>query len=69
MSDMMIDQMIHIISNKTGLHTDLVEKILFSGILDWYEEAKKNQYSRRGYLEGEAKEGDVAYSSHRQIKQ
>jgi len=53
---MMIDQMIHIISNKTGLHTDLVEKILFSGILDWYEEAKKNQYSRREYLEGEAKE-------------
>ena len=56
MSDMIIDQIIHIISNKTGLHTDLVEKILFSGILDWYEEAKKNQCRRRGYLEEEAKE-------------
>ena len=55
MSDMIIDQIIHIISNKTGLHPELIEKILFSGVLDWYEEAKKNQCRRRGYLEAEAK--------------
>jgi hypothetical protein len=63
MSDMILDQIIHIISNKTGLHTDLVEKILFSGILDWYEEAKKNQCRRREYLKEEAKEMGIALES------
>jgi hypothetical protein len=56
MSDMILDQIIHTISDRTGLHSELVEKILFNGILDWYEEAKKNQCSRRKYLEEEAKE-------------
>jgi hypothetical protein len=63
MSDMIIDQIIHIISNKTGLHTDLVEKILFNGILDWYEEAKKSQCRRREYLKEEAKELRIALES------
>ena len=63
MSDMIIDQIIHIISYKTGLHTDLVEKILFGGILDWYEEAKKNQCRRRGYLKEEAKEMGLTLES------
>jgi hypothetical protein len=56
MSDMTLDQLIYSISNKTGLHTELVERILSNGILEWYEEAKKNQYSRRRYLKEEAKE-------------
>jgi hypothetical protein len=60
MSDMILDQIIHIISNKTGLHNDLVEKILFGGIFDWYEEAKKSQYRRREYLKEEAKEMGIA---------
>ena len=63
MSDMIIDQIIHSISNKTGLHTDLVEKILFSGILDWYEKAKKDQCRRRGYLKEEAKEMGLTLES------
>ena len=63
MSDMILDQIIHIISNKTGIHTDLVEKILFSGILDWYEEAKKNQSRHREYLKEEAKEMGIALES------
>ena len=63
MSDMIIDQIIHIISNKTGLHTDLVEKILFNGILDWYDESKKSQCRRREYLKEEAKELGIALES------
>jgi hypothetical protein len=63
MSDMILDQIIHTISNKTGLHTDLVEKILFGGILDWYEEAKKSQCRRREYLKEEAKELGVTLES------
>jgi len=63
MSDMIIDQIIHTISYKTGIHSDLVEKILFSGILDWYEEAKKNQSRRREYLKEEAKEMGLVLES------
>src|SRR5262245_56581019 len=63
MSDQMLDQMIHSISNKTGLETGLVERILFNGILDWYEDAKKNQCLRMAYLQEEAKEMGLTLAS------
>lgn len=63
MSEMTIEQIIHTISSKTGLDTDRVEKILYSGILYWYQEEKKNHCRRRVYLKEEAKEMGLALES------
>ena len=63
MSDMILDQIIQAISTKTGLDSGLVEKILFGGILDWYQEAKKNHCNRMVYLKEEAREARLTLES------
>jgi hypothetical protein len=63
MSDLILDQIIHTISDNTGLHADSVEKILFNGILDWFKELKRNRSSRLIYLNEEAKSMRISLES------
>jgi hypothetical protein len=63
MSDLILDQIIHKISDRTGLHADLVEKILYNGILDWFKESKRNLSRRLVYLNEEAKSMRISLES------